>query len=111
MIMILRYERLPEFCSHCRVLGHVTCQCIEVDHVKMIDPQLVEYWGWLRASSPARIRRLNPSHAVQTKKGGMPRDTSSIPQVNRSTRTADVDHKRGDSGVLPPVNSLVVMQK
>ncbi|KAL5852251.1 hypothetical protein ACOSQ3_007369 [Xanthoceras sorbifolium] len=58
--MILRYERLPDFCSHCGRLGHVLCECVEADIPSLVNPHLSEYGGWLHASSPVRNRRLSP---------------------------------------------------
>ncbi|KAL5797504.1 hypothetical protein ACOSQ2_002324 [Xanthoceras sorbifolium] len=71
--MLLRYERLPEFCSHYERLGHVFRECVEEDAPTLVDPSKIPYGAWLRASSPVRNQRTFPSPATQ------PANDSSIP--------------------------------
>ncbi|KAL5834590.1 hypothetical protein ACOSQ4_014087 [Xanthoceras sorbifolium] len=62
--MILCNKRLPEFCSNCGQHEHVIRDCTKVDLSNMIDPNIVEYGGWLRTSSPVRNRCLSPPYAA-----------------------------------------------
>ncbi|KAL5788009.1 hypothetical protein ACOSP7_004958 [Xanthoceras sorbifolium] len=55
--MLLKYERLPEFCFQCGILGHATRECLDLNHEIMGGSQKFEYGTWLRATSPVRIRK------------------------------------------------------
>ncbi|KAH7567864.1 hypothetical protein JRO89_XS07G0170200 [Xanthoceras sorbifolium] len=55
--MLLCYERLPEFCFYCGILGHATRDCVDVDKHMLANLTNFDYSGWLRASSPLRAKR------------------------------------------------------
>ncbi|TXG46905.1 hypothetical protein EZV62_026199 [Acer yangbiense] len=49
-IMLLKYERLPNFCFHCRFLGHTTSECPEkpIGHAVLQGEEL-PFRFWMRA--------------------------------------------------------------
>ncbi|KAL5835669.1 hypothetical protein ACOSQ3_015223 [Xanthoceras sorbifolium] len=101
--MILRYEWLPEFCSNCDMLGHTTRECVGVNHSKLVDSNLFDYGGWLRASSPVRTRGPNLSHATQTgsdRRESVSRDSESPTERNPASTVVSPEKV-----VLSPVES------
>ncbi|KAL5823584.1 hypothetical protein ACOSQ3_021568 [Xanthoceras sorbifolium] len=56
-ILLLRYERLPEYYFHCGQLGHTVRECLSVASTTEETNQNYEYGAWLRATSPVRVRR------------------------------------------------------
>ncbi|KAL5819222.1 hypothetical protein ACOSQ4_023064 [Xanthoceras sorbifolium] len=71
--MLLRYERLSEFCFQCGHIGHATRECVQVDCFILAGTQKFEYGGWLRATSPVRVRRsgTQPETIRKKEKGEM----------------------------------------
>ncbi|KAL5788182.1 hypothetical protein ACOSP7_005131 [Xanthoceras sorbifolium] len=50
--VLLKYERLPEFCHNCGLLGHPLRECMEV----VPGPSELKYGAWLKASPHVRPR-------------------------------------------------------
>ncbi|KAL5757455.1 hypothetical protein ACOSP7_020066 [Xanthoceras sorbifolium] len=54
ILLLLRYERLPDHCFHCGMLGHTLRECVEATKKKRDVDQ--SFGAWLRASSPTKSR-------------------------------------------------------
>ncbi|KAL5826821.1 hypothetical protein ACOSQ3_018661 [Xanthoceras sorbifolium] len=53
--MLIKHERLPEFCLHCCYLGHSVLECVESRGTGQGAMEHNYKFGvWLRASSPRR---------------------------------------------------------
>ncbi|KAH7557342.1 hypothetical protein JRO89_XS11G0128800 [Xanthoceras sorbifolium] len=91
--MLLRYERIPEFCFQCEHIGHATRECIHVDQSLLPGSQKIEYGSWLRATSLTRLRRASFHSSMERPKEGVESEdlTSDSPDTPLSPKEAEVE--------------------
>ncbi|KAL5789586.1 hypothetical protein ACOSQ2_004474 [Xanthoceras sorbifolium] len=106
---MLRYERLPEFCFQCGILGHATRECLELDHTVLGGSQQFDYGTWLRAQSPVRVRKESIG-----KQSSPSRSTDGVVTTRDSeeqrSHVAGLKHRagkdKGGDGVATPRRTL-----
>ncbi|KAL5821568.1 hypothetical protein ACOSQ3_023450 [Xanthoceras sorbifolium] len=55
-ILLLKYERLPDFCTHCGLVGHVLHDCLLTPVGGFKGEEDRKFCAWLRATSPLKSR-------------------------------------------------------
>ncbi|TXG67435.1 hypothetical protein EZV62_008710 [Acer yangbiense] len=58
IVMPIKYERLPDFCFHCGILGHTMQGCSEVERDSLGADHNFPYGSWLKAESPHKFPML-----------------------------------------------------
>ncbi|KAL5773125.1 hypothetical protein ACOSP7_012747 [Xanthoceras sorbifolium] len=85
VVMLLRYERLPEFCFGCGFIGHSLRECVnELNTVAMHNCEQVRFGAWLHATSQPKVTCSHHSREA--------------PEAS-TRRRPDVPHKPGDNAV------------
>lgn len=67
-VMPIQYERLPDFCFGCGMVGHVLIECSErLERVGVGSCNKLLFGAWMRASAPTRKATAWGRHMGQTK--------------------------------------------
>ncbi|TXG51438.1 hypothetical protein EZV62_023962 [Acer yangbiense] len=89
--VILLYERLPEFCYACCIIGHGLRDCHDDDaRLEALEGVSTKYGSWLRAASVEQSK--NRSSRNEKKLDDIP---SSSPQENQSANSSGSESKLG----------------
>lgn len=75
-IVLIRYERLPEFCNACGRLGHIVRHCMDPS----VDKQKRPFGVWLKATRTVESRR--------GRGGNIPREAPGLAEVSSSSQPA-----------------------
>ncbi|KAL5822000.1 hypothetical protein ACOSQ3_023882 [Xanthoceras sorbifolium] len=92
-VLLLRYERLTEYCFQCGVVGHVARECqIAIDFGGSSSVPDYKYGAWMRAESPPKVRFTRASNDSSTDLH-RPNQGSTVPR--------SPDHVPLDTGCAP----------
>ncbi|KAL5799559.1 hypothetical protein ACOSQ3_032627 [Xanthoceras sorbifolium] len=74
-VVILKFERIPNFCYFCRRVGHLVRECL--DNVNsIVDESLLKFGSWMRAIGPSFNRSRGRESRTDTEDGSNRKENS-----------------------------------
>ncbi|KAL5810653.1 hypothetical protein ACOSQ4_027221 [Xanthoceras sorbifolium] len=104
--LLLKYERLPEHCYLCGMVGHSFRECLQCDQSNFNgDVSTLPYGSWMRATSPGKSRpslynRYNQSSPKQTLLD-MAKEFQTLTSTKKGREPAMKMHKTCSPAAIP----------
>ncbi|KAK9178425.1 hypothetical protein WN943_027615 [Citrus x changshan-huyou] len=73
IVMLIKYERLPDFCFCCGLIGHQFRECIQY---KGQPNEKLIYGGWMKAPTPFELAKLNKGKNRKSRRDDQPDATT-----------------------------------
>ncbi|KAJ4706539.1 Zinc CCHC-type-like protein [Melia azedarach] len=98
--LLIRYERLPNFCFHCRLIGHVQRECLQLNLNNSVHPgQEMKYKPWIRATTIVeQSKQLKAEKATLEEVSGRRLEAVEWANTNTSHKNSMMDVSRQQIG-------------
>lgn len=96
-LLLLRYERLPDFYYACGRVGHVMKDCLDTN----VNPKDLQFGSWMRAGKPADTVRPRAPFGSNAGRGSVAQGRGKFNRGSTPNKTLGATHERGSSSSTP----------
>ncbi|KAL5779913.1 hypothetical protein ACOSQ2_010650 [Xanthoceras sorbifolium] len=90
-VIVLCYEKLPNFCYFCRRIRHLVRECTECD-CDLLDTTALKFGAWMRAPSLERSKTWEPNFDLGNKGSKVVKDPTQQESGPESTGRAGAEN-------------------